>query len=280
MTFDCGAMMTSEAIDTHWYLTRDMDAAEIVRTEAGEVAVYTHACPGRDGANEDAAAWLALPNGSFVLTVADGMGGLPDGRSASKLALRSLARPVTAAAMNNGQLRGAILDGIEAANRAIIAELAGSGSTLVVCEISGGVVRSYHVGDSAVMLVGQRGKLKQATIAHSPVGYAVEAGLLDAEAAMVHEDRHLISNMLGATDMKIEIGPKTTIAARDTLLLASDGVLDNLRPEEITELVRKGPLDVAAGELARACRERMLSPDAAHPSKPDDLTFVLFRLSH
>lgn len=256
-----------------------MDAPEIARTGRAEVAVFTHACPGHDGGNEDAAAWLALSGGRFVLMVADGMGGLPDGHSASKLALRSLVRPVTAAAMNDGHLRGAILDGIEAANRAILGELGGSGSTLVVCEINGDVVRSYHVGDSAVMLVGQRGKLKHATIAHSPIGYAVEAGLLDAEAAMVHEDRHLISNMLGAPEMKIEIGPKTKIAARDTLLLASDGVLDNLRPEEITEVVRKGPLDVAAAELARACRARMLEPDAEHPSKPDDLTFVLFRLA-
>ena len=75
-------------------------------------------------------------------------------------------------------LRPAILDGIEAANAAVRAIGTGAATTLSLVEIQGRVVRAYQVGDSAILLAGQRGKLKYQTIAHSPIGYAVEAGLI------------------------------------------------------------------------------------------------------
>src|SRR5690606_2144872 len=109
-------------------------------------------------------------------------------------------------------------------------------------EIQNGVIRPYHVGDSAILLTGQRGKLKMQTIAHSPIGYAVEAGLMREEEAIHHEERHVISNVIGSDQMRIEIGPPVEMARRDTLVLASDGLLDNLLPSEIVGYVRSGPL--------------------------------------
>jgi serine/threonine protein phosphatase PrpC len=128
-----------------------------------------------------------------------------------------------------------------------------------------------------MLLVGQRGKVKLQTISHSPVGYAVEAGYLDAEEAMLHEDRHYVTNTLGSPDMRIEIGTPVAMAARDTLLLASDGLFDNLYVGEIVDLVRKGPLVDAAARLLATCRGRMAAVQEGRPSKSDDLTFVLYR---
>jgi serine/threonine protein phosphatase PrpC len=174
-------------------------------------------------------------------------------------------------------LRPAILDGIEAANEKVRGLGTGAATTLVLVEIRDRVVRSYHVGDSAILLVGQRGKLKFQTIAHSPIGYAVEAGLIDEKDAIHHEERHMISNVIGSPEMRIEIGPTIEMAARDTLVLASDGLLDNLLPAEIVELVRTGPLDKAVDDLVAVATERMNAPDRATPSKPDDLTVIAFR---
>jgi serine/threonine protein phosphatase PrpC len=109
------------------------------------------------------------------------------------------------------------------------------------------------------------------------VGYAVEAGLLDHREAMHHEDRHLISNMVGAPDMRIEVGSLVRIAPRDTLVIASDGLFDNLHLEEIVQLVRRGPLAEVGALLLHTCQQRMAEPMADHPSKPDDLSFILFR---
>jgi serine/threonine protein phosphatase PrpC len=109
------------------------------------------------------------------------------------------------------------------------------------------------------------------------VGFAVESGMLDEGEAMHHEQRHLVSNVLGAADMRIEVGSQRRIAARDTLLIASDGLSDNLRTEEIVALLRAGPLDVACERLAELARARMHAPNEEEPSKPDDLTFVVYR---
>jgi serine/threonine protein phosphatase PrpC len=74
------------------------------------------------------------------------------------------------------------------------------------------------------------------------------------------------------------VGSAIALAPRDTLLLASDGLSDNLHMPEIVECVRKGPLVEVTRELARNARERMESGESGNPSKPDDLTFAIFRL--
>ncbi len=128
-----------------------------------------------------------------------------------------------------------------------------------------------------ILVVGQRGKLKLQTVPHSPVGYAVEAGLLDEKEAIHHEDRHLVSNIVGSPEMTIEVGRTLKLRPRDTVVLGSDGLFDNLHVEEITEIVRKGPLAAAASALADICRRRMDEPEPGRPSKPDDLTFLVYR---
>ena len=149
--------------------------------------------------------------------------------------------------------------------------------TLAVVEIQGRTVRPYHVGDSMILTSGQRGKIKLQTIAHSPVGYAVEAGFLDRDEAMHHEERHLISNMIGSEAMHITIGAPVKLADRDTLLVASDGLGDNLHLDEIVERIRRGPLAKVAERLRVDSITRMNSPPKGQPSKPDDMTFIVYR---
>jgi serine/threonine protein phosphatase PrpC len=86
--------------------------------------------------------------------------------------------------------------------------------------------------------------------------------------------------MLGTAGMRIEVGPSVELALHDTLLLGSDGLFDNLLPGEIANAIRKGSLTRASQELAERCSQRMHAPTADQPSKPDDLTFLLFRLRH
>jgi serine/threonine protein phosphatase PrpC len=210
-----------------------------------------------------------------VLAVADGVGGTPGGAAAARRAIESLESSVRDAVARGVEHRIAVLDGIERANE-VVAPASGA-TTIAVVHVERTVARPYHVGDSDVFVVGQRGKVKHHSISHGPVGYAVEAGLLDEGEAMHHEERHLVSNVVGSAEMRIEIGPSLPLGKHDTVLLATDGLWDNLFTEEVAEIVRKGPLDVAARLLAAAARERMLHPTTERPSKPDDLTFVLYR---
>lgn len=243
----------------------------------GLAAMFTAPSPDKDGQNEDAAAVIPSgPNGG-VLVVADGCGGHAGGREASGIAVRRVAECVRAAGADRESYRGAILDAIDQAGREIAGMGVGAGSTIVAADVMAGEVRTYHVGDAFALLVGQRGRVKLQTISHSPVGYAIESGMLDEEEAMHHDDRHVVSNMLGASDMRIEIGPSIRMAARDTLLIGSDGVSDNLGVGEIVEIIRRGSLESAMEALAAACLERMEHPREDVASKPDDLSFILFR---
>jgi len=174
----------------------------------------------------------------------------------------------------DGELRSAILHGIDDANRAVRALATGAATTLAAVEVHDNTIRPYHVGDSLILVTGQRGKLKLQTISHSPVGYALESGLLDESQAMESDERHLVSNVVGSADMRIEIGPRLKLAPFDTLLLASDGLSDNLPAEDIVEGVRQGPLARRAAELMARCTARMV--EGGHP---DDLTAILYRRS-
>jgi serine/threonine protein phosphatase PrpC len=257
---------------------QDMSEGELGRFATGKAVVYSTRCPGKESVNEDAAALIPVSARAGVLAVADGLGGQPGGATAASIAIHALRACVGRAGSEPGALRTAILDGFEAANREVLALGIGAATTLVAVEVDGTTLRPYHVGDSAIVVVGQRGRMKLQTISHSPVGYAVEAGVLDESEAMHHEDRHLVSNMIGATDMRIEVGSPLQLARRDSLLLATDGLLDNLSSQEITELVRRGPLGDVSRRLVEAAGRRMKGPNGGHPSKPDDLTFIVFRL--
>jgi serine/threonine protein phosphatase PrpC len=263
--------------DARFYFDQEMVQGDVFDVAGGVAAVCTFRSPHKSTANEDSAGVMPLPGDAAVLAVADGMGGGAAGERASRTTLEVLHAALRGAAASELPLRSAILNGIESANQAVCDIGLGSGSTLAVAEIQNDTVRTYHVGDSMILVVGQRGKIKLQTVSHSPVGYAVEAGLLDEQEALHHEDRHIISNMIGAPNMRIEIGSVVRMAARDTLLLASDGLFDNLHVDEIVERVRKGHLDAAAQKLADDSRRRMMHAENGHPSKQDDLSFVAFR---
>ena len=258
---------------------RDEDAAGVAlfRVNLGQAAMFSAVAPDKTTPNEDTVALVPVGQHAAVLLVADGAGGTPAGDQASSLAVTAMIAALGNVEDPEADLRNAILDGVESANQAVLELGGGSLTTLAVVEIREQQIRTYHVGDSMILVTGQRGRIKLQTVSHSPVGYAVEAGFLEEREALHHEDRHLVSNMAGCTDMRIEIGPAVDLAPRDTLVVASDGLFDNLHIDEIVEQVRKGPLGAAAQRLADDATSRMLSPQPDHPSKPDDLSFILYR---
>lgn len=243
----------------------------------GDVCAYTCRAPDKETENEDTVAIIPYGPGAAVLIVADGAGGLPAGKRASETAVASLAGSLQTAMEETMQLRTAILNGIDAANAAVQALGNGSATTLTVVTIEGRIVRAYQVGDSEALVVGQRGLVKLQTTPHSPTGFAVEAGFLNEREALHHEDRHLVSNFLGTPDMRIDVGAEFRLSPRDTVVLASDGLMDNLLLEEIIERVRIGPLNDAIDKVVALAERRMAGVAAAQPSKPDDLSLILFR---
>jgi serine/threonine protein phosphatase PrpC len=238
----------------------------------GAVAVFSVCAADKTGVNEDSVALLPVDENRGLIVVADGVGGQAAGYQASRIAVEELGSVIKVCNGGGIELREAVLQGIDRANRKILALGTGSATTIVVAELDHGVVRNYHVGDSILLVTGQRGRLKRLTIAHSPVGYGLESGLLDEIEAMASDERHIVSNVVGCTDMRIEVGPRLKLARYDTLLLASDGLSDNLVVDDIINHIRTGALQQAASALMDDCLSRM-----AAGGHIDDLTVVLFR---
>jgi serine/threonine protein phosphatase PrpC len=244
----------------------------------GEVCVRSVRSPDKSTPNEDAAAVIQVGADSLVLAVADGVGGTPAGREASNAAVQTLSRVLESVRADEQQLKPAILDAVEEANKAVLGLARGAATTLVVAQLTAASLRCYHVGDSELLAVGQRGRIKQRVVPHSPTGFAVEAGLLDENDAVQHDQRHVLFNVIGSPDMRVEIGPALQLCVRDTVLLATDGLFDNLFIDEIVDSIRVGPLREAADRLVERVRARMSGEGAAdQPCKPDDLTVVLYR---
>ena len=243
----------------------------------GEVIAFSCPSPERSSENEDSAAVIPYGPGAAVLVVADGAGGLPAGRLASHTAVSTLVEHLQRSGERTITLRTAILDGIEAANEAVQKVASGAATTFTVVTVEGLVARAYQIGDSEGLIVGQRGLLRLQTPVQSPTGFAVEAGFLNEREALDHQDRHLVSNFLGTSEMRIDIGHAVKLQPRDTILLASDGLMDNVLVGEIVERIRKGPLQKAADAVIALARRRMSGSATEQPSKPDDLSLVLFR---
>lgn len=259
-------------------LQAEMPTAKTYPLAGGEVVYFTNRSPDKETRNEDTLAIIPTSDSSGVLALADGCGGEVMGKEAAAIAIQSIVDAV-AKSPNPTLVRTAILDGFELATQQVARLGGGAATTLIVAEINAHQVRTFHVGDSQAMLVGGRGKVKFVTLAHSPVSFAQEAGLLTEDEAIGHEDRNIISNALGAEGTYIDVGLPRDLAVRDTLVMGSDGLYDNLTVGEIVELVRRGAVDKAVENTRRAVEARMRGGQPDAPCKPDDFTVMLFRRS-
>ncbi|MEL6870821.1 MAG: protein phosphatase 2C domain-containing protein [Pseudomonadota bacterium] len=243
----------------------------------GSAEIYCNISPDKASDNQDSLMLLQLDDDRAVLAVADGAGGIEGGRRASRLALKMLRDVIVDPAFGHDSLRNAIISGIEHANAAVMSATRGAATTLTVVSIEGREARVFHIGDSFALITGQRSAVKLQTVAHSPVGFAIAAGFLTEEQAIYHPERHIVSNFVGTDEMVIEVGAPITLAKRDTVLVASDGLTDNLHMAEITDMMRRGKADQTLDAIVSLARSRMTHREQHQPGKADDLAVILFR---
>ena len=248
---------------------QDLAEPQLVILKAGQAMVFSRSHAGQSGANEDALGVFEDVSGRTCLAVADGVGGLPQGLEAATLAIGLLAEASRSESTP-------IENRIETANQKLLTQLPNAGTTVCVAEITDGALVSCHAGDSTALVVGQRGRIKLRTQSHSPVGIK-EANGLDEKEALFHPQRHLLNNMMGDRALWLEKQDALELASRDTVLLGTDGLWDNLFLSEIVEMIRLGELSESAEKLAEAVIQRMSHPVAGLPSKPDDISFILYR---
>jgi len=207
------------------------------------------------------------------MALADGAGGHRSGDVASEIAIQCvLAAAERVASDSNEDFTGVLLAAFDEANCTIRARASGAATTLLVLLVDGSSIRVLHVGDSKAVAFGGRGSIRLETIPHSPVGYGVEAGLIETDDAVGHEDLHIVSNLVGMDDMHVGVSSPVDLRPLDRVLLASDGLYDNVTVEEIVQTLRRGASSESVAAMADRCHSEMNG--GGHP---DDLTLMLFR---
>lgn len=266
-------------INVNAYHSKDMKNPVQLEMKHGATSLITVKSPDKESDNEDSVGVIEINSTTAILAVADGAGGYRGGSKASKLAIEALVQMIENADHKKANYRTAILDAFEVANKNIADLGIGAATTFSVAEIDKGFVRFYHVGDSPMILVGQKGKLKMKTMPHSPVGYAVAAGVMDQKQALESDESHIVSNLVGLEGMYIEISSPIPFAAKDSLLLASDGLSDNILLDKILDFLRKGEMNESLQDLAKSCQTKMKDESENNPGHPDDMSILIYRPS-
>lgn len=200
-----------------------------------------------------------LSHGGFLAVLADGMGGLSHGASASRVAVKAfqqIYRTKSASESIPDALKRS-LDETNAAVREMARRIDAQGSvgtTLVAAAIHESELYWISVGDSGLFLF-RDGHLTLLSTAHTyarELEAAAASGQISVTEAREHPDRDSLTSYLGQTTIvDIDRTPQAfPLQANDRILLASDGLFKTLSNGEIASAIR-GQSQSSCDELVR-----------------------------
>lgn len=243
---------------------------------AGEVAICStpHS---EEEPNGDSGFFMQTSKSSIVLAVADGVGGHAGGPEASLATIKNLEACLSRKHIQ-GHRKSLLVDSFEKANAEILDLHPGAATTLVVAEIDHKGTRFYVAGDSIALVLDPEGHILYRTIAHNPIDLGIEAGLIEPGTYDYEDMRHYVTNYLGSHHMRIDFTARQQFPKNAIYILGSDGLFDNLSDDAISEFVATTPdLDELALKISDKSSRNMVDGRRKDYSKPDDLTFILFR---
>ena len=185
---------------------------------------------------------LEFPMKGRLAIVADGMGGYEGGQEASRIAVEVI-EEVYANAVVAIRAPG-FLQGFQTAHHRIqeyadkYPDLHGMGTTCTAMALLDHQLYFAHVGDSRLYLV-RGSSISRLTHDHSYVSRLVENGVLRAEEAESHPQRHILTAALGAGNSVTPDSPAEPVALEsgDVLVLCTDGLWGLLTEAEIQSAV-------------------------------------------
>ena len=195
------------------------------------------------GQNEDA--HIAEQN---LFAVADGMGGHNAGEVASAMAIEHL-RSIALSGVSSAEAFAQVVRDLNSAIHASATSTTdqrGMGTTLTAAALLKSTsdtdqpsqIVIANVGDSRTYLL-RSGELRQMSVDHSYVQELVTEGLLTVDEARTHPRRNIVTRALGI-DEQVSVDTWTIpIFDGDRFMLCSDGLVDEVPIDEITEMIRE-----------------------------------------
>lgn len=192
--------------------------------------------------NQDSYGWNDTRLG-YLVTVCDGMGGGPGGKTASTIAVREIVDAITAASAEDDP-KTVVADAVKRANAAVVQtgnnnpQLKGMGSTATVLLIGSRSAIVAHVGDSRVYQL-RRGRKVFRTFDHSWVFDMVKQKAITEEQARLSAQSNVITRALGVAptvDVDVE---EVAYEKGDRFMLCSDGIHGTMPEKELLKLVAR-----------------------------------------
>ncbi len=226
--------------------------------------------------NQDSYGSDITPYG-FVVTVCDGMGGGPGGKTASSIAVNEIINGIKEGNPDD-TASNIVIKAIRRANLAIIEAgqitptLKGMGSTCTVLLINETSAVVAHVGDSRVYQLRGRTKIFR-TFDHSMVFDLVKQKVITEEQARLSAQSNVITRALGIKpDIEVDI-TELSYDCGDRFLLTTDGIHGAVTETDLLEKAsdKKHALGTVTDEIATTIDGKGRNEGGSH----DNLTLAI-----
>jgi protein phosphatase len=159
--------------------------------------------------------------------------------------------------------------GVSEAQRAVVRNAPGGGTTLTAALVFGDQVTLTHVGDSRAYFLYPSGRLEVVTQDHSLVKRLQDLGQIDEKEASIHPQRNVLYRALGQSEPFRPDIHTHTLPEDGYLLICSDGLWAYVDENEIHRIVFAEPHPTLASQKL---------VDAANSAGgPDNISAILVR---
>lgn len=179
----------------------------------------------------------------YAFVLADGLGGHLKGEVASAMAVGAVKEVFGREEAEGRNLPAAAFD--EAQKKILDAQDPGCEdgmkTTMVVLDISDGIARWAHIGDSRLYYF-KKNKLITRTLDHSVPQMLVLAGKLKDKQIRGHEDRNMLLRVLGEPwddTKKYDCSEDVELGDRQAFLMCSDGFWELIDESTMRKLLKK-----------------------------------------
>ena len=213
--------------------------------------------------NEDSVIIVKNDEGSYLMAIADGMGGHSAGEVASSIAISYLGKHFKESFRNMSKVDAVnwIRDSVDEINLNIFQhekthpESKGMGTTLVLSVLTKDYLLFGNVGDSSGFVMKDK-KLHKVTYDHTLVNLLVSAGELTKEEASVHPKKNVLMKALGAT-LEVDVDIFDCDMDVTEILLSSDGLTGMLDRDSIEKvLLSEGTVEEKVNKLIQKANNR------------------------
>lgn len=196
----------------------------------------THTGNKRQG-NEDRYFVRKQADGSLLMAVADGVGGMPGGAKAAELAIEAVAAISHRESVTAARLLQLVMNANDSILRYSAAHprLEGMGTTLTTAVVRKNIIFWIHVGDSRLYIL-HNGSLRQVTKDHRFLASMIQDGDITAEEAVNHPLRNMLDQCVGCSAVEPDQG-SSVLEPGDFLLLCTDGLYGEVADDSLAAIL-------------------------------------------